>query len=321
VTRRDLVALAGGAVSLGSFAALAQQNPMPTVGVLVAGRPDPAVVLRSLRDGLRELGYTEGQNIRIELRSAAGDVARLPQLAAGLVRERAEIIAVWQTPAALAAKAATRDIPIVMLSVGNPVREGLVASLAHPGGNITGTAAQMTEFGGKNLELLKQLLPALRRLAVLSLAGNPFSVEFAKEISANGQLLGIETESVMTMPGPALDAAFAGLSGKGVDAAIIVPNLPMEQSAGLALRYRVPTAAPWRPFAEAGGLMAYTFNAPVMFRQAAVFIDKILKGTKPADLPVEQPTKFELVINLRTADALGLTVPPSLLARADEVIE
>jgi putative ABC transport system substrate-binding protein len=158
-------------------------------------------------------------------------------------------------------------------------------------------------------------------VAVLSLAGNPFSIEFQNELVKRAQSLGIEIEPEVTRPGEALDASFAAIARNRVDAAVIVPNLPMETAAELAVRYRIPAAAPWRPFAEAGGLFAYTFNAPVLFRQGAAFVDRILKGAKPADLPVEQPAKFEFVLNLKTAKALGLTVPQLLLARADEVIE
>jgi putative ABC transport system substrate-binding protein len=316
--RRDLIAQVAGAVTLPPLAAHAQQKPMPVIGVLIPGKPDPELVLRLFRQGLHDLGYIDGQNIRIDIRREGAK--GLPELAADLVRDKVDLIAVWQTPAALAAKQATGEVPIVMLGVADPIKIGLVASLARPGGNVTGTTGQVRELGEKNLELLRELLPGARRVAALTLAGSPFSVEFLKGSEAAGQRLAIAVDPEPTSA-EALDAAFANIVRKRADAAVIAPNLPMEAAAELALHYRVPAAAPWRPFAEAGGLLAYTFNGQVMFRQGAVFVDKLLRGAKPADLPVEQPAKFEFVINQKTAKRLGLTIPPVLLARADEVIE
>jgi putative ABC transport system substrate-binding protein len=208
-----------------------------------------------------------------------------------------------------------------MLAVADPVGAGHVASLARPDNSVTGTAAEIAELGGKNLELLKQLLPSASRVAALSLAGNPFSQRFLNNIEAAGRQLEIAIEPVMVGPSKPLADAFETLASNQVDAAVVAPNLPMQPSVELALRHHLPAAAPWRPFAEAGGLLAYTYNGRLMFRQGAAFVDKILKGSKPADLPVEQPTHFELIINLKTAKVLGITLSLAVLTRADEVIE
>lgn len=319
--RRAFLLAAAGAAALRPAAALAQPARVPTVGVLVTGKPDPGAVLQAFREGLQRLGYIEGRNIGIEVRSAEGDTGRLSGLAADLVRDKADIIAVWQTPPALAAKQATSRIPIVMLGVGDPVRDGLVAGLARPGGNITGMAAQIAELGGKNLELLRQAIPSIRRAGVLALAGSPFSDDFVRDIEASGQRLGIAIHAERVAAGAALDTAFTNIARERVDALVAVPNVPIRPAARMALDLHLPAAAPWPPFAAAGGLLAYAFNLPAVFRHAAMFVDKILKGAKPADLPVEQPTTYHLTVNQKTAALLGITLPPLLLAQADEVIE
>jgi putative ABC transport system substrate-binding protein len=319
--RRVFLAAIGAAVVLQPSCGLAQRQKVPVVGVLVAGVPDPSEVLALFRQALRERGYVEGETIRLEVRNAEGHLDQLPALAAGLVRDKVDIIATWQTPASLAAKRATSDIPIVILAAADPVGSGLVASLARPGGIVTGIAAQITDLGRKSLEVLKEALPSVHRVAALALAGNPFSTVFLKDMETTGQRLGLAVESKTATPGASLDDAFAAIAADGTDAVLVLSNLPERSAADLALKHRLPAVSTWRPFAEAGGLLAYAFDDKVLFRQGAVFVDKILKGAKPAELPVEQPTKFELVVNLNTAKALGLALPPLLLARADEVIE
>lgn len=282
--RREFIGAVGGAVALFPLPAIAQ-SPVPLIGVLITGKPSPDVVLQAFREGLQKLGYADGRNIRIDVRSAEGNTDRLPELATALVRDKADVIAVWQTPTALAAKQATSRIPIVMLSVADPVRDGLVTSLARPGGNITGMSAQTAELGGKNLELLKQVVPAISRAGVVTLAGNPFSADFVKDIEAVGQRLGIVIRSEAVSPDAALDATFANLRNEGEDALVVVPNIPIQPVAEMALSFRLPAAAPWPPFVKAGGLLAYAFNPSAVYGHAATFVDKILKGAKPADLP------------------------------------
>jgi putative tryptophan/tyrosine transport system substrate-binding protein len=299
----------------------AQQAKVPVVGVLVTGRPDPELAVRLFREGLRDLGYVEGRNVRIEVRSAEGKIERLPELAAELVRQKVDIIVAWMTPVVLAAKRATTEIPIVMLGAGDPVGMGIVASFARPGGNITGMAGLTAELAGKNIELVREILPSMSRIAALCNVPDPFSKPFLNQIELAGKALGIEIAPVMVTAGAELDAAFPAMAANRVDAVIVQPSLPQKHVAELAVAHRLPAVAPAVQFPKAGGLMGYAPKAADSYRQAAVFVDKILKGAKPADLPVEQATRFELVINLKTANALGLSIPPALLARADEVIE
>jgi len=321
--RRELLAVAGGAALLRPLAAAGQQPKMPVVGILVAGRPDPTPMLRLFRQGLHSLGYVEGQNIQLDIRNAEGKTERLPEFAADLVRAKVDVIAAWMV-AVPVAKRATSEIPIVMLGYGDPVGDGTVASFARPGGNITGMAGLTAELGAKNVELLKEMLPGLTRIAALcNAAATPFAEKFSAAIERAGKAQGVEIVPFMVTAGPQLDAAFPDMTERQIGAAIVQPSLPLKHVADLALAHRLPAASPspLPPFPALGGLMGYTLNPTAYFREAAVLVDKILKGAKPADLPVEQPTRFELVINLKTAKALGLTVPQSLLARADEVIE
>ena len=320
--RREFIAAAAGATALRPHASAAQQPKMPVVGILVAGRPDPTPMLRLFRQGLHSLGYVEGQNIQLDIRNAEGKTERLPEFAADLVRAKVDVIAAWMV-AVLVAKQATSEIPIVMLGYGDPVGDGIVASLVRPGGNITGMAGQTAELGAKNVELLKEMLPGLTRIAALCNAATSFAKQFYAAIEQAGKAQGVEIVPFMVTAGPQLDAAFPDMTERQIGAAIVQPSLPLKHVADLALAHRLPAAspAPLPPFPALGGLMGYTLNPTVYFREAAVLVDKILKGAKPADLPVEQPTRFELVINLKTAKALGLTVPQSLLAEADEVIE
>ena len=321
VKRRQFITLIGGAAVGWPLAARAQQPKVPTVGVLVVGAPGSEQFWRLFREGMRELGYIEGQNIRFEFRSDEGKISRLPELAAELVRLKVDIIVTWFTPAALAAKQATREIPVVIALAGNPVENGLVESLARPGGNVTGMSIVGAELASKGVELIRELLPSARRVAALANAPDPFSGPFLEQIRLGGQATGVTIDAVMIRGAEELEAAFPAMEQKRPDAIIVQASLPAKRVAALALRYRIPTVGIVRAFVEEGGLMTYTAAEADLYRHAAMYVDKILKGAKPADLPVEQPTKFELIINLKTAKALGLSVPPSLLGRADQVIE
>jgi len=237
------------------------------------------------------------------------------------VRLKVDLIVAWFTPAALAAKQATNDIPIVMATAGNPVENGLVASLAHPGGNVTGMSAQGAELAAKCVEMVRELIPTARRVAVLANAPDPFSKPFLESVRQAGEATKTTIAPVMIHDDQELEAAFPAFDKDRPDAVIVQPSLPPKRSAELALQYRLPAVSFGRGIVDEGGLMSYGVDGADMFRRAATLVDKILKGAKPADLPVQQPTKFELVINLKTAKAIGLTIPPAFLARADEVIE
>ncbi len=317
--RRALLALLGGAAALRPLPGVAQKAAMPVIGVLVPSKQFERAI-RLFRQGLRDLGYVEGQNIRLEIRSAEDDFARLPELAAELVRRRVNVIVAISTPAALAAKHATSKIPIVM-AAANPVGNGIVASLAHPGGNITGMSAVNAETGGKLVELLREAVPSITRIAALLNAADPFSKLPLENIQLFAKALRIEIVPFLVRAGPELDAAFPAMVDKEAEAVIVQGSLQSKHAADLLIKHRLPAGAPQKVFARNGGLIAYSPKGAELMRRAAMLVDKVLKGAKPADLPVEQPTRFELTINLKTARALGLTVPPSLLARADEVIE
>jgi putative ABC transport system substrate-binding protein len=294
---------------------------VPTIGVLVVESPASQRFWRLFREDMRELDYVEGKNVRYEFRSDGGQGSRLPALAAELVGLKVDLIVAWFTPAALAARQATRQIPIVMALVGNPVENGLVESLARPGGNVTGMAALGAELAGKCVDLVRELVPSAHRIAALVNAPDPFSKPFLRQIQLNGEASGTAIEPIMIQSTAELDPAFTAMEKERPDAAIVQPSLPIKRVAELAIKSRIPAMSFIRDFANEGGLMSYGSEEADAYRKAAVYVDKILKGAKPADLPVQQPTKFELVVNLKTAKALGLTIPPSILARADEVIE
>jgi putative ABC transport system substrate-binding protein len=319
--RREFITLLGCAAAVWPFAVRAQQPKVPTIGALVIGNISPEQFWREFRLGLRDLGYVEGQNIRFEFRSAEGHLDRLPELAAELVRLKVDMIVTWFTPTALAAKQATHEIPIVMAETGDPVGTGLVASLPRPGGNVTGIAAVTAELAGKTVQLIREILPSARRVTALANATDPFSKPFLEQIRLGGEATGTTINPVRIGSSEEFEAAFASMEKDRPDAVIVQPSLPSKRAAELALKHRVPAVSVPRWFAEQGGLMAYSPRYVDLFRKAAVYVDKILKGAKPAELPVEQPTHFDLVFNMNTAKALGLTVPPTLLARADEVIE
>ena len=297
------------------------------IGYLTSGAagitPRPVA---AFREGLRELGWVEGQNIEIDYRHAEGRFDRLPELAAELVRLKPDVIAAGPTPPAVAAKNATATIPIVMMGVGDPVGLGLVASLARPGGNVTGLSFTVgMETLGKDLELLREALPKVRRVAVLSNPANPSHALAIGNVKAAGRSLGVQLKLLEARGPDQFDGAFTAMAEDRVEALLVVADslfiLHRARLAELAAKYRLPSMHGVRENVEAGGLLSYGPSNEALWRRAAFFVDKILKGAKPADLPVEQPTKFELVINLKTAKALGLTIPQSLVLRADEVIE
>jgi putative tryptophan/tyrosine transport system substrate-binding protein len=318
-----LVTLALGILAA-PFAADAQQpGQLPRIGVLSPGSSTDPVFIEAFRQGLRDLGYVEGHNIRLEYRFAEGQFTRLPELAAALVQLPVDVL-ITDGAGALAAKHATATIPIVFATFANPVEEGLVASLARPGGNVTGSSS-LGELAGKRLELLMDVVPSLRRMAILWNPGRPgFAIQI-KEIQALSARVGIHLEVLEVRSPQEFDDAFLTMGEKGVGAVTVIDDAMFfterTRLAALAAQSQIPAMYGNRGFVAAGGLLAYGPNFPELNRRAATFVDKILKGAKPADLPVEQPMKFELVINLKTAKALGLTIPPSLLFQADEVIQ
>jgi putative ABC transport system substrate-binding protein len=322
--RRKFVGLLGGAAALSSLWPLAtgaQPTKLPTIGILLTGNPEPEVFLKVFRDALGEIGYAEGQNVRLEIRSAEGDSSLLPEKAADLVRLKVDIIVASLTPAILAAKQATSDIPIVMAPAGEPVGTGLVVSLARPGGNVTGMSAATAELVGKSLELVRDAIPAARRVAVLANEADPLSKPFLEQADQGARALGFEVDVVMVRPESPLAAAFGAIETKRVDALVVQGSLQRKELFDLAIRHRLPSFSSNRQVAATGGLVTYAANSAEIQRGAAGYIDRILKGAKPSDLPVMQPTKFELIINLKTAKALGISIPLALLSRADEVIE
>ena len=319
--RREFIAFVGGVAATWPFAASAQQAHVPKIGVLVAGTPDPQPFWTTFREALRDLGYVEGQNIQFEYRSAEGDRNRLKELAAGLVRDNVDIIVTWQTPTVTAAKQVTQSIPIVMADSGDPVGTGLIASLARPGGNVTGMAGVTAELAGKSVELIRQIIPSSTQVAALCNGPDPFSKPFLEHVQLGGKAAGVAIKPIILSSSDQLDAAYSGMSDEHIDAVVVQPSLPTRRTAELALQHHLPAVSVPRWFADDGGLLSYSPRQADIYRKAASYVDKILKGAKPADLPVEQPTKFELVLNRKTAKALGLTFPPQLLAVADEVIE
>jgi putative ABC transport system substrate-binding protein len=324
--RREAIAiLAGAAVTL-PLAARAQQAGMPVVGFLHYASPDKLTHLAdAFRRGLQEVGYIDGQNVVIEYRWAEGQYDRLPALAADLVRRGVGVITAGGSVAAQAAKNATTTIPVVFTSGADPVATGLVASLSRPGGNISGMSLLAAEMATKRLELMRDLLPRVRAIAMITNPAFPGSHSEMAEVEAAGRSVGMQTHKVVASSPSDLDAAFATISQLSVDAFTVGADgffiTRREQFAALAAHYAVPGIYPFPDFPESGGLLSYGLDLGDAYRQAGVYTGRILKGAKPADLPVMQPTKFQLVINVKTAKALGLTVPHSILARADEVIE
>jgi putative ABC transport system substrate-binding protein len=306
---------------IGPIAARAQQTKVHRVGVLLVGNVDVDSFRKELREELRKSGYVEGQNLLFEFRSAEEKLDLLPKLAAELVALKVDVIVAVYTPCALAAQQATREIPIVIMS-GDPLGTGLVPSLSHPGGNITGVSLMAAELFGKNVELVRDMLPTVRRVAALGNAPDPFSKPFLEQVRLAGRITGIEiTPAIMVSEPDKIDEAFAAMEREGADAVIVQGSLTSKNTAEVALKHHLPAVSVPKSFAEVGGLMSYGLDGPDSFRRCAMIVIKILKGEKPADIPIEQPTKFELVINLKTAKALGLTVAEAFLQRADRLIE
>jgi putative tryptophan/tyrosine transport system substrate-binding protein len=324
VTRRQLMALLGGAM-ITPRALRAQQKAMPVIGVLGSGSPGPnAPFLAAFRQGLSETGYVEGQDVAIEYRWAEGHYDRLPGLAADLVGSKVDVIATGGTPSVLAAKSATSTIPIVFSS-GDPVEGGVIASLSRPGGNLTGVSDMNTELTPKRLELLSELVPQAKVIAVLVNPDNAIAERIIREAQEAARAKGLQLLILKADTDDEIDAAFATLLQLHASA-LVLPgdsffNSRREQLVALASRHAVPAIYELREFAAAGGLISYGPSRTGTWRLMGIYAGKILKGAKPADLPVQQPTTFELVVNLNTAKTLGLTVPLSILARADEVIE
>ena len=323
-----MIAAALALVVLAAPLAAEAQAPakFPRIGYLnVLSPTDNAHTLEAFRQGLRELGYVEGQNIAIEYRFAEGRPERLPALAAELVRLKVDVIVTGPPPAPEAAKQATSTIPIVFAVTGDPVAEGLVASVARPGGNITGLASISGELVGKQLELLKEVAPKISRVAVLQNPSNNAHPAVLRQADGAARTLGLQLHILQARTPAEVEAAFAAMRRQRAGGVLVLRDplffAQRTQIVALAAKSRLPAVYGNREHAEAGGLMAYGANAPLMFRRAATYVDKILKGAKPADLPVEQPTRFELVINLKTAKALGLTIPQAVLVRADQVIQ
>jgi putative tryptophan/tyrosine transport system substrate-binding protein len=325
--RREFVRFAGSVVIAWPFAALAQQKAMPVIGYLTSGSPDPnSPFLAAFRQGLSETGYVEGQNVAIEYRWAEGSNDRLPALAADLVGRKVDLIAAGGgSPPARAAKNATSTIPIVFTGVGDPVELGLVASLARPGGNLTGVGFLNVELMPKRLELLSELVPQAGVIALLVNPNNASAERVMRDVREAARSKRVQLPILKAATETEIDAAFVTLVQQQAGALVVgndpIFNSQREQLVALASRHAVPAIYTRREFAASGGLISYGPSLTAGFRQAGIYVGKILNGAKPADLPVEQPTRFELVINLKTAKALGLTVPQTLLARADEVIE
>jgi putative tryptophan/tyrosine transport system substrate-binding protein len=294
---------------------------VPNIGVLVAGAPDPQLFWTTFQKAMHDLGYVEGQNLQFEYRSAGGDISRLKELASDLVRDNVDIIVAWQTPAVTAAKQATHSIPIVMASAGDPVGTGLVASLARPGGNVTGNAGVTAEMAGKSVEMIRQIIPSSTQVAALCNGPDPFSKPFLEHVQSGGKAAGVAIKPIILRSGDQLDAAFSTMSDEHVDAVIVQGSLATRRASQLAMDHHLPAVSSSRQFAQAGGLFSYSARLVDLYREAASYVDKIVKGANPADLPVAQPTTFELVLNRKTAKALGLKFPAQLLAVADEVIE
>jgi putative tryptophan/tyrosine transport system substrate-binding protein len=323
--RRTFITLLGGAAAAWPLAGRAQQSgKLPTIGFLGATPSAESQRLAAFVQRLRELGWTENRTITIEYRWAEGRNERYAENAAEFVRLKLDVIVTSATPATLAAKQATAVIPIVFAAVSDPVGTGLVASLARPGGNVTGLANLISDAGGKKLELLREVVPGLRRLAIMANVGNPASVLEMREVQATARTLGLEVTTSEIRRAEDIAPAFEALKDRA-DALYLCPDPLMNTNRTrvniLAVGARLPTMHGSREYVEAGGLMSYGTNLPDQFRRVADFVDKILRGAKPADIPVEQPTKFDLIINLTTAKALSLEVPETLLARANGVIE
>lgn len=316
--RREFITLLGSAAA--GWPASVRGGKIPRVAVLFFGYPDPSNFEQGFRQGLRNLGYEEGRSIELFVRSAGGKLAALTSLATELVGLQVDVIVAYPTTAGIAVHQQTTEIPVVVYG-GDLEATRLVASLARPGGNVTGVSGATAELATKNLELIVEILPAARRIAVLVNADSLFGVALLQHVEAAAEARKIEIKSVAIQEQDQLETDFAGLEAWKPDALLIHPALPQKQIAGLALNHRLPAVSPTSAFCEAGGLASYSADIGALAGQCATFVDKILRGRKPADLPVELPTRFLLKVNLKTARTIGLSLPPALVGRADEVIE
>ena len=329
MARRTFIrAMSSGLLAVPITAEAQEAAKVPRLGLLISSWAGNPHLRATFLQGLRELGYVEGRNVVIEYRSAEARSERFPALAAELVALKVDVLVVPGTPGALAAKQATRTIPIVFAGVSDPVESGLVTSLARPGGNVTGVSLLAPELVGKSLELLKEAVPGVSRVAVLwqpGVLGERTEQDMLKGAEVAARALGVRLQLVEARGPEDLDKAFSDMTKERAGALTVLGTAMFiterRRLVGLAAKNRLPVVYPWKEGVDAGGLMAYGPNIADVFRRAATYVDRILKGAKPGDLPVEQPTKFELVINLKAARVLGLTIPPSLLARADQVIE
>jgi putative tryptophan/tyrosine transport system substrate-binding protein len=325
--RRAFIAMVGGSILAAPLASESQQAgpKLARIGVLTLSTATWGPEGEAFRQGLREHGYVEGQNIALEHRDAAARDERLSALADELVRLNVDVIVTQSNVAALAAKQATQTIPIVMAIAGDPVKAGVVGSLASPGGNITGLTLMQTDLSRKRLQLLKEAAPSIARVAVIWNPTDPSAVDFLQETATAARSLGLKLHALEARSPDELDIAFKAVADLRPSAFFTLPGglftANLRRIVDFAAKRRLPGVFTSREFVEAGGLLSYAPSLAANWRRAAVFVDKILKGAKPADLPVEQPTKFELVINLKTAKALGLTIPQSVLLRADEIIQ
>ena len=322
--RREFISLLGGAAAWPLVARAQQAGKLPTIGFLVSGTPSShAQWVVALLQRLRELGWSEGRTVAIEVRWAEGRPERFAEIAAEFVRLKVDVI-VAAGPAAFAAKQATSVIPIVFPTVADPLGSGLVASLARPGGNVTGLSLTSPELAGKRLELLREVVPRLRRLAILANADYPPAMRELDEIETSAHTVGVETIALKIRKAADIAPAFEALKGRAEAIYVVAEPLTSVNQVRInsfALAARLPTMHGVGELVETGGIISYAPNFRSLYRRAGDFVDKILRGAKPADIPVEQPAKFDLVINITTAKALGLEIPPTLLARADEVIE
>jgi putative tryptophan/tyrosine transport system substrate-binding protein len=320
--RREFISLLGGAAIAWPLVTRAEQSKIARIGALYIGLADAESFKSELREGLRELGYVEGQNIAFEFRSAEGQLDRLPELAAELVRLKVDVIVTLYVPPSLAAKHATREIPIVAI-VGDPVETGIVPNLAHPGGNITGVSLMASALAGKSVELFRDMLPSARRVGVLGHSTNPvFAKAMLDEVLLAGGPTGIEIQPVVMVRGPdEFESALTTMVREQADAVVVQGSLAVKPLTDMAIKYRLPMASTTRAFADIGGLMSFGADGPAAFRHGTKLIHRILHGGQPKDIPIEQPTKFELAINLKTAKAMGLQIPDTFLLRADAVLE
>jgi putative tryptophan/tyrosine transport system substrate-binding protein len=318
------VALCALLLALSASADAQQLGKVHRIGLLISASDVIAPFTDAFRQGLRELGYVEGKNYVLEIRGGGAESDRLSDMAAELVRLNVDIIVTVGSPALRAATKATSTVPIVMRTGGDPVKAGLVASLARPGGNITGVYAMSVELSGKRLELLAEVVPGIKRIAILSTSSNFKARNEYSEMEAAARVLGVKLQVLRALDPDTIDSAFMAMSRERAEALVEIPNARYVQHRERILKHvtkhRLPSIYSHSQYVENGGLMSYGVNYAAEYRRTAIYVDKILKGTKPADLPIEQPVKFELVINLKAAKQIGLTIPPNVLARADRVI-